>query len=165
MNETMTPRLPESVAKGDGWVLFNIGGIWLAADQKHVRGLAEAREFIPSERPGCWIDPKHDWPAYLLDRRLNPVLGEKRRFAIFLESIHGPLGILCDEIQALAAANAGKPTPLPGIVTAYSPAAKALLRPDPGRVVVTLDPVMLAMHLDIGGYESQADQLEEELTP
>lgn len=168
MSETNPLPIADGVVpQGDGWVLFRCGEIWLAADQNQVRSISEARDYLPAEQPGRWVDPKRGWPAYLLDRRLNPMPGEKRRFAIFLQSIHGPVGILCDEIQALSAAGTGKPTPAPALIAAHSPVAKALLRPDPQRVAVVLDPVMLAMYLEPADPETEtmAVRMEEELAP
>lgn len=146
---THATMFAQALGEDEGWVLFRIDTIWLAAHQSQVKRLMDTREFVADpDRPGCWLDPKRHRAAFHLNARLRPCGGEKKRFAIYLESIQGPIGILCDEIQAVGYAAAGRPMPIPDLIAAVSPVADGLLQPEPQRVAVIIDPVMFAMMVD-----------------
>jgi len=156
-NAPLTTMFGNLAEEEEGWVLFRYDQIWLAAHQSQVRRLMDTRDFATDERrPGCWREPRRRRPAYRLDGRLLPSPGPQRRFAIFLESAQGPIGILCDEIQAVGVQAAGRLHPIPELMAGASPWASGLLRLQTDRVAVVIDPVMLSVIVE-SVYEGGED--------
>jgi hypothetical protein len=128
-----------------GWVVLGYDDVLLAVSQEQVRAIAETLGFAADpQRRERWNDPRRQWPAFRLDGRLQPQAGERRRFAVFVESVPHPLGLLVDSVQILAP-NAVQPHLLPPIFGAVRHSASHILQLDQERIATVIDPVMLFM--------------------
>lgn len=135
-----------------GWVVFGFDGYWYAVPQDGVRAISETLDHWQEEGPDipAWVDPDSGRPAYRVNPRLEPVAGDKRRFAVLVEAVPRPMGILTDFVQVISPTAVQRRFDLPPILRHGEHAATGLLRLDRDRVAVTLDPVLLALRLDAG---------------
>lgn len=133
-----------------GWVVFGFEGHWYAVPQDGVRVITETLDHWQEEDAPipAWVDPQSGWPAYRVDAQLHPVAGDKRRFAVLVEAVPRPMGILTDFVQVLSPTALHKRFELPPILRSSDHAGTGLLRLDQDRLAATLDPVLLALRLD-----------------
>jgi hypothetical protein len=66
----------------------------------------EKREHLESDEPGAPIaawhtSPTGRWPAYSVDRELNPVVRQNWQRAVFIEEGSSTVGLVADELQLL----------------------------------------------------------------
>ena len=153
MNGAAKGQGQPKVGHSTGWVVFSYEGTWLAVPQEEVRAIAETLSFEADPRRGDrWLDPQRRWPAFRLDARLRRQAGPRRRFAIYVESVPHPLGLLADQVQILAP-TAAHTHPLPPIFKAVHHPAAQLLQLDQDCIATVLDPVLLFMDWDDAAKE------------
>lgn len=106
-----------------GWVLCRFAGLCLAVRQSEVRAIEPALNLTPAhaeQAQAAWFRRGDAlWPVYRLDDDFaasptNPA----ERFAVFLETLHRPTGILAEQVTMLAAEHDLKTQAIPEIMAA-----------------------------------------------
>lgn len=113
----MSQERPTITFRPRGWVLLGFSGITLAIRQNEVRQIVPSASLsiADPDRPevGWLVQGDESWPAFALDEELWPILKDDQRFAVFVEALHRPIGLLADSVRVLPEEEALKIQPLP----------------------------------------------------
>ena len=128
------------------WIIFSFDGIWMAMEQQSIRSFSESANLTFDEESSSWLTPE-DWHAWKLDRFLEPDKGDMRRFVIFIEALHNPVGLMCDEIQILPTQTAQSVLPLPDVIAQDKGIAMGFIRLSGNKIATVLEPIGLSIKL------------------
>ncbi|MBU0499571.1 MAG: hypothetical protein KJ558_08495 [Gammaproteobacteria bacterium] len=134
-----------------GWVLINLAGLLLGIRQEQVRQIIPAAmlETAPPDVPEAanLFRSGECWPVYALDRELRISPRGGQRFAVFLEALHHPLGLLADAVRILPEDKDLRAQPLPPCMLGGNTPLTGLSLLDGSEVVLIADAQDIACRL------------------
>ncbi len=135
-----------------GWIFFSIDKKNFALQQIKVKSVVESSSLIGSSERGIWVN-NEDWPILKTDDNFSHQKGALRRFAVLIEAVKGPIGILCDQINIFSSSQVKKIHPLPMIFKGYENTATGFIQFQDESIAMIVDVINLGILLS--NLESQ----------
>ncbi|OGT91599.1 MAG: hypothetical protein A2286_12980 [Gammaproteobacteria bacterium RIFOXYA12_FULL_61_12] len=145
---------PTGTRRPKGWVVISLSGMLLGLAQNQIRQIVPASALQPapagSTEAAIHIRDGDSWPVYALDAELRLAAKGDQRFAVFLEALHHPLGLLADAVRVLPEDEDLRVQPLPGCMAGADSPLTGLALLDGSEAVLVSDAQGMACLLQAG---------------
>jgi len=129
-----------------GWVVFIIDGIQMAISKENIKQIA-ARTSLTKINDETYTS-KEGWSILRVNHQF--LLGSKnqRRFALIIEALKAPIGLMCDDIQIMGAEENPTFIALPAIFTGFEGVATGFLQFGENKLATIMDVTSLGILLE-----------------
>ncbi len=133
--------------KQKGWIIFSIDNTQMAIAQDEVKQIIEIASLMPSLNNQLWstID---GWSVLRTNQKLELSSGDSRRFALMIEALKQPIGLLCDKVKIMGTEQKINIVALPPIFSSFKKAASGFLQLGENDIATILDSTSLGILLE-----------------